>query len=147
MKDHPMKIDEYKIAREYAFNLESGVHSSAIDAIAAALRSTLPAPGEVLVCEGDEWVKRKVLGTLPILRDGSFFGGVEDDYMTEFVWAVQPTSLEVFQCHACPRWSQLDDWRVAVVGRDRIVPLSWCYLTEAAARAAAEAAKEKGAKK
>lgn len=62
MKDHPMKIDEYKIAREYAFNLESGVHSSAIDAIAAALRSILPAPGEVLVCEDGEWVKRK--GTL-----------------------------------------------------------------------------------
>lgn len=86
----------------------------------------------------------KADGVLPALADGTLCGGKSDQFKIERLWAVQPTSKEVFECHRYSFWSELDDWRVSLVESDRIVPLSWCYSTKAAARQAAERAKGGG---
>lgn len=104
--------------------------------VARALDAALAVqPGCVRLPDGREV---KVLGTLPRLADGSLYGGVSDDYKIERLWAVQPTSKEIFECNAMARWSELDDWRVHRVESDITNPLSWCYSTRAAAEAAAK---------
>lgn len=109
MKDHPMKIDVEKIAEEYATKFQGMTYT----AIEQALRSILPAPGEVLVRDGDGWVKRKVLGTLPVTADGCVVG----------------KHAKVYEIYSTGVWEP--DWR-DLFHR----PLEDCYSTRSAAEAA-----------
>ena len=118
------------------------------DALNSARASALSErEGEVSAPEGhiidDRGVVRKVLGTLPVLASGEMLGGTDSEAESEplTVWARHPATGELFECHATPRWSELDDWRVRhkeedADGNARVFRLSWCYSTRAAAESA-----------